>query len=298
MSDFLHLPNAANGAETLVYSALGLNDWQTWTKPRGKSMLSITCVAPGGGGGGGFSGAASSARGGGGGGGSGGIARLVIPTLNLPDTLYLNIGLGGSGGAAGAAGAAGGNCFASITPSSTINDLLLTAAATVAGGGAAGSGTAGGAVGTSAVAGTAGPVAGLGTFVLNAGLVGLAGGAQTGAAGGTALFANSNPALPLCGGAGGAGVTATDFAGGGCTPPSWMAASLGGVAVGGRGGDGVINQRPLGFMGGGGGGSNNAAVGGAGGNAAIGCGGGGGGGGVTGGAGGNGGNGLIIITCW
>ena len=50
MLDFSHLPNTANGAERQVFNALGVNDWQTWIKPRGKSMVMITSLGPGGGG--------------------------------------------------------------------------------------------------------------------------------------------------------------------------------------------------------------------------------------------------------
>ena len=119
MLDFSHIPNGQNGAETFVFNALGANDWQTWMRPRGKSMANIIAISPGAGGGGGFSGLAASARGGGGGGGSGAIARLVIPLSFLSDTFFINVGIGGAGGAAGAAGASGGNSMIALRPDNT-----------------------------------------------------------------------------------------------------------------------------------------------------------------------------------
>ena len=52
MLDFSHLPNAANGADTQIFNALGLSDWQTWVKPRGKSMMMVSSIGAGAGGGG------------------------------------------------------------------------------------------------------------------------------------------------------------------------------------------------------------------------------------------------------
>ena len=83
MLDFSHLPNTLNGADIQTFNALGPSDFQTWLRPRGKSMVSILCLSSGAGGGGGFSAAASTARGGGGGGGGGTITRLSHPWSTL-----------------------------------------------------------------------------------------------------------------------------------------------------------------------------------------------------------------------
>lgn len=66
----------------------------TWTKPKGSRLTYFWVVGGGGGGGGGV----GTNGGGGGGGGSGGVSKLIIPSILLPDTLYVSPGLGGSGG--------------------------------------------------------------------------------------------------------------------------------------------------------------------------------------------------------
>ncbi len=295
MLDFSHLPNTQNGADIQTFNALGPSDFQTWLRPRGKSMISILSLSSGAGGGGGFSAAASTARGGGGGGGGGTITRWLAPLMDI-DRLYINVPLGGLGGATGVAGATAGNGTVSIVPNSnTAVNALFNVTGALATGGGAGTASVAGAAGAGAVATG---VAGQGqTAIIStiSGLAGIIGGAQTGAAGGGFTFASGNP---FTGGMGGAGVTATDFAGGAISGAGWFPSFAGGTALGGRGADGWFSRWPFGASGGTGGGSNNAGIGGAGGNGAIGCGGGGGGGGVTGGAGGNGGNGLVIITCW
>jgi hypothetical protein len=293
MLDFSHIPNTQHGADAQIFSALGGSDYQTWLRPRGKSMMAIHIIGAGGGGGGGFSAAAGTARGGGGGGGSGTITRLLMPLGDL-DRLYVNVPVGGLGGAAGAAGSAGSNGSVGVLTNSAGVNALLTSANTVATGGGGGTAVAAGAAGAAAVARTIDGQGYLGFLFSNTGNPGLIGGAQTGAVGASFTWAG----IPLTGGMGGAGVTTADFAGGAITGSGWAPSSAGGLAVGGRGSDGWFSRWPFGAYGGTGGGSNNAGVGGAGGNGAIGCGGAGGGGGVTGGAGGQGGNGQIMITCW
>ena len=63
--------------------------WQTWTKPRGITMVFMPPIGGAGGGGGGFSAAAGNARGGGGGGGGGNPTRLLVPAFVIPDLLYV-----------------------------------------------------------------------------------------------------------------------------------------------------------------------------------------------------------------
>jgi hypothetical protein len=99
-----------------------------------------------------------------------------------------------------------------------------------------------------------------------------------------------------CGGAGGAGTTSADFAGGAITGSGPVPTIAGGLAGSNRGNDGFSKFLPPAFTGGSGGGSSNTGVGGAGANGRFGSGGGGGGGGTTGGTGGLGGPGLVIIT--
>ena len=100
--------------------------WANWVKPRGVSMVYITCIGSGSGGGGGMTGATATVRGGGGGGASGAIARLIIPARFLPDTLYLQVGVGGAGGAAAGAGGAGNRSFVSVAPNTTRSRSLWT----------------------------------------------------------------------------------------------------------------------------------------------------------------------------
>ncbi|MEO9168641.1 MAG: glycine-rich domain-containing protein [Aestuariivirga sp.] len=300
MLDFSNLANTRNGADIQIFStATGLS-FQTWTKPRGKSMMMITALSAGAGGGGGMSGLASTPRGGGGGGGSGAISRLILPIDFMSDTLYVQIGQGGLGGAAGAVGSNGTNTYVSNSTSTYLLECVALACGGVATGGGAGSISAAGAAGAAAAATSwPGGAAGHALYNVVGGNPGMIGGAQTGAAGADQYLGYAT-ITPFTGGAGGGGVTTTDFAGGAChaNGATWLADLTGGVTVGGRGSDGYLNLRPFGGLGGSGGGSNNSGTGGAGGNGATGCGGGGGGAGVTGGTGGRGGNGLVVIACW
>ncbi len=299
MFDTSHLPNAINGADVQVFRAPG--QWQTWVKPRGKSMVSIYALGSGGGGGGGFSSAAATARGGGGGGGSGAMARVLLPASVLPDVLYCFVASGGLGGAASVAGAVGNVSYVNLFPEilNTYTRVLVTGGAG-AGGGGAGSLTAGGVAGAAAGAGAFYPLTHTGVATSIVGLAGAVGGAHTGAAGG-----NISGVAMVHGGAGGGGTTSADFAGGSFSGAYWMPSLNGGAAIGGRGQDGldmspggVWTQTSSVAAPGTGGGSNNAATGGDGGNGGSGCGGGGGGAGLTGGRGGNGGHGLIVVLSW
>ena len=137
MFDTSHLPNLRNGADVQVFRAGGPGDWQTWVKPRGKSMVWIFCLGAGGGGGGGFSGAAATARGGGGGGGSGGQTSLVLAADLLPDQCFVHTGAGGDGGAgSGVAGAVGQRSIVSVVaPIASSTAYVLLASGTAAAGG-------------------------------------------------------------------------------------------------------------------------------------------------------------------
>lgn len=275
------------------------NDFAVWRKPRGVVGVGIYVIGPGGGGGGGFSRTAGSAGSGGGGGASGGIVKAMFPARFVPDILYVQAGNGGLGGAAAAAGGNAVKAAVAIErpTAGTTGILAITSGGTSARGGAAG---AVGAPGAAAAAETIIAQANaqwmaIGNWVAQAGQAGAQGGAQTGAVGGSITVAGPNSS-----GAGGAGCTTTDFAGGAQTLATGapLRTTVGGTAAGGRGPDGSQIIAPFYGIGGSGGGSNNSGTAGAGGHGAYGCGGGGGGVGVTGGAGGNGGPGLILIYCW
>lgn len=66
----------------------GAVEYQTWTKPRGISMVMLVAIGGGGSGGGGFTRASGAAGGGGGGGGAGAMTRVLVPASFLPDVLY------------------------------------------------------------------------------------------------------------------------------------------------------------------------------------------------------------------
>lgn len=295
-------------ADVQIFTATQFSQgWQTWYKPRGVTESYMLAIAGGGGGGAGFTRTAGSAGGGGGGGACSGIARLIIPSFFLPDVLYVQVGQGGLGGpASGSAGSPGTNSYVSLGHSIAAPNVILASGVNAPGGGGAGTGAA---------AGTAGTVPTIATTIVNhtyghwfatVGLVGIAGGAQTGA---TPANLAAWGAIPLTPGNGGGGATTTDFAGGSIitTPAvdfgtrSFSATGViaaGGTAGGGNGSSGLISWQPFFMTGGAGGGTNNTGQGGAGGNGGIGCGGGGGGAGATGGRGGNGGSGMVMIISW
>ena len=303
--------------------------WQTWTKPRGITMIYMIAISGGGGGGGGFTRATGVAGGGGGSGACSGMATLMMPAIFLPDSLKISVGPGGQGGAAGTTGGAGTNSYitlgAGLTTGITIPNVILASGATAPGGGAGGSGASGGAAGiapTVATIAAVGPMGKLGFFpntgtVGNNGYVGLVGqigGAQTGAIG--TVYSGGWNVLPFTPGASGAGintavqggflggtiniVNAVDFADGAFSPPLIIPGGTAGSAIlaGGNGGSGIRSMKPFLHTGGAGGGSSDAQIGGIGGAGGIGCGGGGGGAGTTGGRGGNGGDGMVAIICW
>jgi hypothetical protein len=138
MLDFSHVPNVQNGADTQIFNALGINDWQTWMRPRGKTMANFILIGSGAGGGGGFSAAAATARGGGGGGGSSSLTRINNVVLDtLPSLLFINVGLGGLGGAASVAGSAGQFSLISIRPDAVVQNRVAYSGASQAGGGGA-----------------------------------------------------------------------------------------------------------------------------------------------------------------
>lgn len=320
MLDVFGLP-PAYGEEVRIYENTGgvnYQGWQTWDKPKGASMVMMIAISGGGGGGGGFSRTAGSAGGGGGSGACSGIARFICPAIFLPQTMYVQVGAGGQGGAAGANGGAGTHSFivmnrpisggAGAIP--VIPNIICYSGVNAPGGGGGGTGAAAGAAGTVPTVAVTQPCNVWGQWFAIVGTVGVAGGAQTGAAG--ADITSAWGTIPMSPGAGGAGCTTTDFKGGGIQTAAivdfggaYFATGADGVVKGGTaagagvdGGSGISIWRPFFQTGGAGGGSNNSGQAGNGGNGGIGCGGGGGGAGTTGGRGGNGGNGLVVIISW
>lgn len=304
MLDLGHLPTDTGVGDVQIFTrpcTVTNTQWETWRKPRGKSMMNIICIGGGGGGGGGFSAAAAAARGGGGSGGGSGVTRVTVPLVLVPDTLFVQVGAGGQGVTAGNGGA-GILSYVAIAPNTTATNVLAVSGAAGAAGGGTGTGAAVGAAGAAGTIATiaAMPLAGLGHFDLIAGQIGVAGGAVAGAVG----TAQSIPVTSvLCmGGSGGAGTTSADFAGGLFTAiaGSWLSEQRPATPAAGsnNGSGGVTLWEPFFSFGGGGGSSSNTGIGGAGGNGGHGSGGGGGGGGTTGGRGGDGGSGVVIITCW
>jgi hypothetical protein len=268
--------------------------FQIWQKPRSCNFVYITVI--GGGGGGGSSSNVSGNGGGGGGGGSSSITHILIPSTLLPDTLYIQVGLGGAGGTAGGDGSSGGQSYVSIRPSiSFIDTIIRTSDAPPLGGN-----------GGTTFTQTSGNLSSLGIWKSIGGDAGGAGGFASNGSTKTAL-ANS----PLCGGGGGAGKSASNFAGGSILAGGVLGRVAGGSGGGGNGGKGLITitpnlltysstEFPFATTGGSGGGSNTT-IGGGGGNGGageIGSGGGGSGAidGGTGRVGGKGGDGIVIIT--
>ena len=290
-----------------VFYTKGTTDFQLWTKPPNAKFVSIFCLGSGGGGGGGMTGTATSARRGGGGGGSGGYSFGTFAASQLPDTLYLLVGPGGSAGAGAAAatnGGAGALSYVSVQPNNTAINLLLVSGTAAATGGNSGanSGTAG--VGSTIWNGN----------ILNALGLATAAAGTNGGAGAISVAATSiTPTKIVCGGpSGGNTSTSAAFAGGNVVGSGFLNTISGGAlgsgaTAGGDGSDGFLPNltspskvTPTFFTAGSGGGASVSGQGGNGGAGSYGCGGAGGGAGFTGlaGYGGKGGDGLIIITAW
>jgi hypothetical protein len=308
MLDILHLPKTGNGNIDYFYNTGGGGSWVTWEKPRGISMIEITCIGAGGGGASGFCSNITFPRCGGGGGASGNLAKLLIDAILLPDVLYVQVGRGGAGGASTSAvntsnsGSAGESTFVSIAPSAA-NPIYNVCFAN-AGLGAPASNQSTGAPGSSAALTTQSSclISSLGMFLDLQGQSG-----ATGSSANASALAYPTTGLRSGGGAGGGAATAnSNGVGGNVTAPpqtsfSFISTRTGGIlgTPGTAGDHGLTILQPFMSIGGaGGGGGNSGGSGGPGGNGGIGSGGGGGGTSPTGfnsGAGGKGGDGLVII---
>lgn len=310
MLDFGHIPQPyGNGDVQLFTGTAGAiaTSWQTWTKPRGKTMLHIMLVGAGGNGGTGVVGA-NSVSAGGAGGQSGAITNIIVPLAFVPDVLFLSL--------AGRKPTATAN-FASIiavAPVNTANNILVFANGGLHGGNAA-AGT-GGTVGTAAAIATAANMP-LGwpfiTSVCFASQLGTAGGAAIAA---VALTLPVTGAF-VTGGTGGGGLpaaAATGTNGGSITGAGVFPTSTGGVgsatatnpADTGKAGFQPIPKLGYFYGGTGAASTHGTATGaglaqGSGGDGAPGCGGGGMGGALTGstaGVVGFGGQAYATLTCW
>lgn len=307
-------PKAGSGdVQVFNQPSTSADQWHTWNKPKGCSLVYMLCIGGGGGGGGGMLYNSATNHSGGGGGGGSAMGMLMVQASLLPDTLFVQVGAGGIGGTtngygvAGTAGTAGTRSYVSTTPSITavVNNTVLLSGDSAGSGGAGGTTTiaAGGAGGVIGSIGNM-PFAGMGYYQLIAGQAGT----------NTSVGANGNsiaiPTTSVCcmGGTGGGSYAAgSDTRGGDVTAitNSYLSeirpATPAIGAVNGSGGFNIL--KPFFSFGGIGGGSATGA-GGSGGNGGIGYygSGGGGGGAVTagapdgsGGRGGDGGGGLVII---
>lgn len=129
---------SASSAITTTFTNFTSNG--TWTKPAGLKRAMVICVAGGGGGGSGRQGAAGENRFGGGAGGGGAVTWRMLSADDLPATISVTVGIGGTGGAGQTAASTNGNAGNGGTNTS-FGALVVAAAAN---GGNGGTTTAGG----------------------------------------------------------------------------------------------------------------------------------------------------------
>lgn len=303
--------DSGTGAEFVASDAIAryYTSSATWTRPGGVRWVEVHTCGAGGGGGGGPREASGTATQGGGGGGAGSYRRQIFRFDDLPSSVSITIGAGGTGGAgatvdgtAGTDGSAGGQ--------TTFGSLL----AGFGGGGGGGDGGGGAGAGMGNAASASGATAG----AANATTQTVAGGTTAGGVANAAGGGSGAGGGALAGGAGfvgGTGVSGGGGGGGGAGLPT-SGVSQGGEGRGGRGAFGAANTNGattaaatngaagvaglagLPGSGGAGGGSNGSGSGGNGGAGGLGGGGGGGGGagsGGNGGAGGAGGAGHCLV---
>jgi hypothetical protein len=309
MLDTFNLPdNSSNLKKQIFYNNTntGTTVWQVWVKPNNAKFVHFVVIGAGGGGGGGASSTTGTSRRGGGGGGSSSITTGLFSANQIPDTLYVQVGAGGTSGIGLTTNSNGGSgeiSYVSVAPDSgytTINILLQsgTAAAT---GGASGTNS-----GTAGVAGTAWT----GGILSDLGLISYYDGQNGGLGQTTQTPINIGISGITTGGAPGAGTNGGTWQpGGNITGSGFINTVSGGTVSGGNGSGGYMTSIPsidssarqhMLFTGGAGGASSDASSGGVGGNGTFGSGGAGGGAGFTnlGGNAGKGGDGLVIITAW
>lgn len=272
---------SATPTDIQVFTTVGT---ATWTKPAGAKMVHVSVMSGGGGGGGGAKVASGTSCSGGGGGAGSGCVDLFLRAADLPSSVTVTVGSGGTAGAgassigAGVTGGAGGfSSFGSYVRAER------------------GSSGSGGQVNAQGSGGGGGQFGGNNGGTTTNGGSGQSGGYTNrgGAGGGSGGGVAASPAA-LNGGTGGFGMT-TLLAGG-------TAGTAG--SAGGNGGNGTTTGIPSLFngSGGGGGGAGSGTTGGNGG-AGAGYGTGGGGGGSTygsgaAGSGGVGAQGIVIVITY
>lgn len=289
MIDVFNIPNSNQGVS--IFYADGAA-WQTWQKPRNCQWVWIMAI---GGAGGGAGGRVAVTTNGSSAGAAAAVTRGMFNASHLPDTLFIQVGLGGNGGESNTNGSSGGRSFISILPNTTSTNGVLASGNSGANGGLT---TGLGAIGETDYLISAGVFGSLATFL-----------SIQGRSGSTSSLSPSNVVLVssiVVIGAQGAGYNIT-------TPVAINGASVnatpnsprlpGGTGTieastnGGNGADGITSWKPFYSLGGAGGGNSSTGVGGNGGNGGIGSGGGAGGAsGVTGGRGGKGGDGIVMIV--
>ena len=303
MLDLSHIPNSQQDVQTFYTNGV-TNAWQTWQKPRKCNYVWIMCIGGAGGGGGGFGNYTAP---GGSGGGSGAISRVLYNAQQLPDRLYVQVGVGGAGGAgasitggSGVAGSPGNRSFVSLQPANNVaQNLVATSGNGAAAGGAAiggGGSTAAESVSTQASV----------TFYTLGNFISTNGQATPTWPGGATW--NTTPFTSTLVSAGAGGSIGLNGSGNILSSSLTPQITGGGYAAdgnnGGNGADGITSLKPFFSTGGAGGGahlSGSTGNGGNGGNGGIGSGGGGGGSAIittginTGGNGGKGGDGLVVI---
>jgi hypothetical protein len=298
MIDLFNIPNSQQDVK--IFYANG-SAWQTWQKPRKCNYVYIMCI---GGGGGGQSGTVASGATSSNniqGGGSGAVSRALYNSQQIPDTLYVQVGLGGNGGASTSTntsnpGSSGTRSVVALQPVVAAQNQVAISGNVAAAGGVLNTTSAGETVSTQSTA----------TFYTLSNFISTAGVACTFLS--TTPIANINPLTSqiTCQGAqGGGGVTSIPTAknGGSISGTTYTPLIKGGLGTlspstnGGNGDNGVTVWKPFLSTGGAGGGNSDLGNGGRGGDGGIGSGGGGGGSCSTGqsGAGGKGGDGLVII---
>ena len=299
MLDLFNIPNSQQDVQVFNTTA---SAWQTWQKPRKCNYVWIICIGGGGGGQSGNVASGSDSSNNIQGGGSGAVSRALYNAQQLPDRLYVQVGLGGAGGASTLTnvsnpGSPGTRSLVALQPVVLATNLIAASG---------NAGAAGGVVNTTSAGETISGQNGVVFYTLSNFLstAGIAFNFST-----LNPIANINPLSTqiTCQGAqGGGGVTTipTAINGGSISQTPYTPLIQGGLGTlspstnGGNGDNGVTVWKPFLSTGGAGGGNSDLGNGGKGGDGGIGSGGGGGGSSSSGqsGAGGKGGNGLVIIV--
>ena len=125
MLDLSHIPNSQQDVQ-VFYSNGVTNAWQTWQKPRKCNYVWIMCIGGGGGGAGAPGNTGGNAPTGG---GSGGVSRALYNAQQLPDRLYVQVGLGGAGGigttlTSGNSGSPGTRSVVALQPSVVSQNMV------------------------------------------------------------------------------------------------------------------------------------------------------------------------------